>query len=164
MPISERVLFTTLRTCLPSLIARRGLWPSMLVTTLAALTLLFLSVLPVYGQAPVFDFVPNLNRMLQDKPDKLALGDMNGDGHLDIVTIVVDKVLNPQSGLEESIAGLAWYPNKGDAGIAEPVVISSTLTGKPLAMQIVDTNGDLRLDIVLPYNRIGQCGRQRLDI
>jgi Bacterial Ig-like domain (group 3)/FG-GAP-like repeat len=86
----------------------------------------------------------------------LSLGDLDGDGKLDLAVAVADGVITPQ--------GLAVAKGNGDGTFAAPVLYSTTLQNLnlnqpiPGDVKIVDLNGDGKLDLVYSNSFYGTVG------
>jgi uncharacterized protein (TIGR03437 family) len=77
----------------------------------------------------------------------LSVGDLNGDGILDLVTANPDT-----SAVGYGATSLSVYLGHGDGTFAAPVVyLSSGTSGTAVGMTIVDVNGDGNADLVTVY-------------
>ena len=80
-------------------------------------------------------------------PVAVAIGDLNGDGKADIVTA--------NSGVSSSLGIL--YGN-GDGSFQAQITLSAGVAATPSSIQIVDINGDGKLDLVSAESAAGAVG------
>jgi hypothetical protein len=78
----------------------------------------------------------------------VEVGDVDGDGHLDLVTT---KVVEPDEG--KTPGSLSIHRGDGKGGFAAAVGKSLSVPPGPQVAAIVDVNGDGRADLVLTHSR-----------
>ena len=81
------------------------------------------------------------NSTVTDNPTSVALGDVDGDGRLDVVSSNGGSL------------NLAVFTQEDDGGFAEPLSLGDySVPGPPLSVALGDVNGDGRVDIVSADN------------
>ncbi len=91
----------------------------------------------------------------------IAVGDVNGDGKLDVVAVTQNQVYDFDSGDYTTNVATQIFAGDGKGNLATPVETDSVLgddyyTSSGQGMQLADMNGDGKLDLVLQMQGAGQ--------
>lgn len=114
---------------------------------------------PISSQPAVTSTVtlnPNASVVLQGD---LAVGDLNGDGQLDVVALLTD---NSSSGSGSANNSLAILLNAGNGALGSPSYIPLNVI--PVSLLITDVNGDGKLDIVVLGEPTAAGGTQGMEV
>jgi hypothetical protein len=98
-------------------------------------SLLVLGLTGVASNATAQSFAPVKYHAVDNKPASLALGDLNGDGQLDVVT----------ASIETSTVDVYWNQN---GALTKAATYSTGAESGPQDLTLGDVNGDGRLDII----------------